>query len=560
MAKKAESRKIVKKVNPKENLSTVAKKATLDKTTTESNVKKPTEKTSKSLKKITKSYMLIPHFAKANISKEGASFMYKVEEPLINKEQLQSLEKLKEYVIEVMDADLVLVDKNKEEYIETKFNEYLKIYKPKLTETEKDIVRYYLKRDFLGLEKIEPMMNDPNIEDISCDGIGIPIYINHKEYGSMKTNIVFEDHNSLESFVIKLSQKCGRFISYGEPLLDGSLPDGSRVNATFGAGVTVRGPSFDIRKFRKIPFTPLDLIDFGTLDYTTASYLWMAIEQRKNLLIAGGTASGKSTLLNAISLFIPENLKIVSIEDTAELNLLHENWIQSVARSGVGSATGSYGEVTMFDLLKASFRQRPDYVIVGEVRGVEATVLFQGMASGHSGLGTIHAESLEAVIQRLSTPPINLPPSLIKILDILILQVSATEISANARRVKAIQEIRGDNKEVSSETIFEWDSENDITNYFGNSVIIDGKAALTKASSIVVKSDKGKVPIKLFSTQIGEVKEITGKTKGQNELMQRIKYLKLMQKVKIDFREFPVWIHIYQDDPEKAFRLLKEKG
>jgi len=495
---------------------------------------------------VIREYWLIPGYAKARIERVGKTLIYKVIEPKITNKEIGEIEKIKKYIIEVMDADVELVEDNLEEYINKKFEEFKKRFKIKFDPEEEKLILYYLKRDFLGLEKIEPLMHDPNIEDISCDGLNIPIYISHRDFGSIKTNIVYKDLKELENFVIKLSQKCGRFISYGEPLLDGSLKNGARVNATFGAGVTVRGPTFDIRKFREIPFTPLDLIKLGTFNSLALAYLWIAIETRKNILICGGTASGKTTVLNAISLFIPENLKIVSIEDTAELNLLHENWIQSISRSGLAS-TGSgekYGEVSMFDLLKASFRQRPDYVIVGEVRGKEATVMFQGMASGHSGLGTIHAESLDAVIERLSTPPINLPKSLIKILDILVLQISTPEIKENARRAKEIIEIMPSGRDIESKKIFRWKPKEDILEYLGGSKILEEYGMLKHKKGAVYK----------------EVTDEDEKTLGEKEMFRRAEFLEEMLKKNITFSDFPVWIHMYQNNPDMAFKLLESES
>ncbi|MBN3037762.1 MAG: type II/IV secretion system ATPase subunit [Candidatus Diapherotrites archaeon] len=481
-------------------------------------------------------YEVVPGFASVTIDKEDRTWVYRLSEPIISDDDKKALDKIKDQVIETMEADISLVDKEVQKYLDKKFEEYKQKFKITFTPDKERIIKYYLHRDFIGLGRIEPFMHDPNLEDISCDGVGLPIFVSHKDFGSLRTSIMFETLEELEAFVIKLAQKTGRFISYGEPLLDGSLKDGSRVNATFGAGVTVRGPTFDIRKFREIPFTPCDLISLGTFDALSMAYLWMVIEKRKNLLIAGGTASGKSTVLNAISLFIPENLKIVSIEDTAELNLLHDNWIQSVSRSGLASHgdSGKYGEVSMFDLLKASFRQRPDYVIVGEVRGVEATVMFQGMASGHAGLGTIHAESLDAVVERLSTPPINLPTSLIRILDVLILQISTPEIKENSRRAKEIIEISSSGKEIGSHTVFEWDKETDGYKYLSQSLLLSD----TKSQN--VKSAK-------------KLKE------GEEEMKRRAEFLLAMAESGINFNEFPLWVHMYQDNADKAEKLLKQR-
>ncbi len=472
-------------------------------------------------------YTVIPPFVSIEIKwdSKGKEYTYNVNEPKLTKDEQKTREKIVNGLLEMLDIELSSIKNRKEalNYLREQVKKILDEYDIKLPEKKLTKIIYYIYRDFVGLNDIEPMMQDPNIEDISCDGVNVHTYVSHKDYGTIKTDVMFTDEHELEDFVIRLSQKCGRFISYGEPLLDGSLSDGSRVQATFGAGVTIRGPTFDIRKFREIPFTPLDLYQVGTFSFEELAYMWVAIEKRKNILVSGGTASGKSTVLNAISLFIPENLKIVSIEDTAELNLLHENWVQSVSRSGLSAAgENKYGEVSMFDLLKASFRQRPDYVIVGEVRGKEATVMFQGMASGHAGLGTIHAESLAAVIERLSTPPINLPRSLIGILDILVIQVSTPNIRENSRRCKEIIEINPEKDRIGSKSVFRWDASRDETYFFPGSRILQEN-----------EDDA-----------------------GEKEMDNRVKFLEMMNEKKVGFKEFPIWVHQYQEDPEKAFKLL----
>jgi len=298
---------------------------------------------------------------------------------------------------------------------------------------------YYLCRDFIGFNELDPLLRDYFVEDIECNGVDTPLYMIHRVYRNVKTNLIFNDITVLESFVEKLAQRSGRYISYANPILDASLPDGSRVNATYTKDITSRGPTFTIRKFTKTPWTPPQLIEFGTLSPEMLAYLWMLVQYKMNVLIAGGTGSGKTTLLNAFAFFIPPEDRVVSIEDTRELNLPRENWLPSVVRGATGGGTA--GEVTLFDLLKSSFRQIPDYVIVGEVRGKEANVLFQGMASGHSSIGTIHADSVETVIQRLETPPIELSPTLLNVLDCVCIMTHAIVKKQDTRKLKEIVEI-----------------------------------------------------------------------------------------------------------------------
>ena len=243
--------------------------------------------------------------------------------------------------------------------IDISYESYKKIY-------------YYLCRDFIGFNEIEPLLRDYFIEDIENNGADTPVYIVHRMYRNMKTNILFKDIDRLEGFVEKLAQRSGQYISYANPILDGSLPDGSRVNATYTKDISSRGPTFTIRKFTKEPWTPPQLVSFNTLSPEMIAYLWILIQYKMNILITGGTSSGKTTLLNAIAFFIPPEARVVSIEDTRELNLPRENWLPSVSRSSSGIR--GIGAVSLFDLLRSSFRQNPDYVIVGEVRGREASV------------------------------------------------------------------------------------------------------------------------------------------------------------------------------------------
>ena len=300
-------------------------------------------------------------------------------------------------------------------------------------------IYYYLCRDFIGINEIEPMLKDFFIEDIECNGVDTPIYIVHRYYRNIKTNIRFENLARSQSFVEKLAQRCGKYVSYSQPILDGSLPDGSRVNATYTKDITSRGPTFTIRKFTKIPWTPPQLLSFKTLSLEMMAYLWLLIEHKMNILVAGGTGSGKTTMLNVLAFFIPPEARVVSIEDTRELNLPRENWLPAVSRSATG--TEALGEVDLFTLLKASFRQRPDYIIIGEVRGKEAFVLFQGMASGHPALSTMHAESVDTVIKRLETPPIELSPTLVNVLDCVCIMTHAIVNKQDTRKLKEIVEI-----------------------------------------------------------------------------------------------------------------------
>ncbi len=385
-------------------------------------------------------YGLITPFAYAHIhwDPKKQETIYELEEPLLNENEKEILKQLEKTIREMINFSGDSSGEDNQTHIEELMKNALKNLNIKIGVNSMEKMFYYVYRDFMGLNEIEALMHDYFIEDIECNGINQPVYIVHRVFRNIKTSIIFGDVEQSASFVEKLAQKCGRYVSYADPLLDGSLPDGSRVNATYTKDVSSRGPTFTIRKFTKVPWTPINLIKMGSVSPEMLAYLWILMQHKMNVLVAGGTGSGKTTLLNAIAFFIPPEARVVSIEDTRELNLPRENWLPSVVREGVSSGVG---EVDMFSLLKASFRQIPDYVIVGEVRGKEASVLFQGMASGHSSLGTIHADSLESVIRRLETPPIELSPSLVNELDAIVVMTHAIIGDRETRKLKEIIEV-----------------------------------------------------------------------------------------------------------------------
>ena len=362
----------------------------------------------------------------------------------ISEEEKKILEETKEILQEKLDIDFSKIKVEQAfNYLVEKFEETMRMLGHKLDFKHVVKLEYYIYRDFIGLGKLDPILNDPNIEDISCDGANIPIFVYHRNplYGGLQTNVVFKTREGLDNFVLKLAQKCGRTLSIAEPLLDGALPEGSRVQATYGTDIAMRGSNFTIRKFTKDPLTPVDLMKSGTATPEIFAYLWMLIENNMSVMIAGATATGKTSFLNAMSLFIKPEFKIVSIEDTPELRLPHPNWIPEVARAGFSKE--GYGEVSMFDLLKASLRQRPNYIIVGEVRGKEAVVMFQGMSTGHPSMGTLHADSVEAVVARLTNKPISLPIVMLENLDAVCFLNLNQEEGKYVRRVSEIVEIAG---------------------------------------------------------------------------------------------------------------------
>ncbi len=406
---------------------------------------------------------------------ESGGIKYVVLEPELTEKE----KKLYKRIVSILEEELVIDSrmlKNRDEalrYIEEKLIEVIRRHKLEVPRPTVKKFLYYFNRDFLGLGKIEPLMHDPMIEDISCDGVGIPVYIWHREFESIPTNIVFETEEELDSFITRLAYLSGRHISLANPIVDATLPDGSRVQLTLGKEVTQKGSTFTIRKFRTDPLTVTDLVIYNTMSSELAAYFWYAIEKKFSILVAGGTASGKTTTLNVLSMFILPGLKIVTIEDTQELNLPHENWIPSVTRTAFGEA--GVGEITLYDLLKASLRQRPDIIIVGEVRGEEAYTLLQAAATGHGGLSTIHADSIKAAINRLATPPMNVPKPLIATaLHIIALQLKLKIGERTVRRITHVAEIVGydhEKDDIILNDVFKWDPTQDKHMFLGKSHI-----------------------------------------------------------------------------------------
>ncbi len=381
--------------------------------------------------------------------------LYTVHEVELTEGERELVNVIKTYLYETLDVGLTALQRP-EDFLRERVELVLKEFgvEGSMNPDSMDKIMYYVNRDFVGYGKLDPLIRDKMAEDISADGPEIPLYVFHRNYGSIETNITF-NREELDALIYRLSQRSGRHISMARPLLDASLPTKDRLQLSIGSEITTRGSTFTIRKFREIPFTPINLVEYGTFSMEMMAYFWMAVENGANILISGGTASGKTTALNAIAMFIPPESKIISIEDTREINLLHQNWIPSVTRQ---VEEGGHA-IEMYDLLRAALRQRPEYVLVGEVRGVEAHTLFQAMATGHITMSTIHAESAATVVKRLTKHPIDVPLMLLDSLDIIAIQRQVKVGERSVRRCTKIIEVTGidfEDEMLKTNELFTW--------------------------------------------------------------------------------------------------------
>jgi len=417
-------------------------------------------------------YWVVEPYSCVKIEKvRNEGFTYIVVEPAISQKEKTILMETYAHLRDIIIYDNT--EKGRDERIDpAAVARIIRQFDPDITEDRVAILDYYIKRDLSGYGPLEVLMRDPALEDLSCNGHDLPVFIFHRVYGSLPTNIFFSE-SELNQFVLKLAQKANKQMSLSNPMVDATLPDGARIQITYSEVVSTKGSSFTIRKFRAEPMTPLDLIRFGTYDAQTLAFIWLAIEHRKSLLVVGGTASGKTSMMNAVSLFIPMNAKIVSLEDTREIQLPHKNWLPTQTREL--NAEGIKGDIDLFSLLKACMRQRPEYIIVGEVRGVEAQTLFQAMNSGHSTLSTIHAGSVYEAINRLTHDPINVPPVMFQALDLVVVQSIYTLGKTRIRRCLSIHEIEvTKNGEINPILLFEWDIQHDtFKRVFQKSKVLD---------------------------------------------------------------------------------------
>jgi len=441
-------------------------------------------------------YPVYPPYSYVRVlfDKRDYSRFYYVVEPKASKQEKEDLDTIKLVLQRALNINRETLDETQEDFLKQAVDDILDSYRLKSRKSNREKIHYYIERDLIGYGKIDTMMKDPNIEDVSCDGPGVEIFVYHRRFESLRTNVMWEDELVLEQYIIRMAQRCGKHISIAAPLLDATLMDGSRIVMTLGREVSTKGSTFTIRRFRDEPFTPVDLLEFKTFSAMQIAFFWLAMQYGMSMLFVGGTASGKTTSLNACSLFLPWQHKIVSIEETRELNLPHPNWIPGCTRQGFGgessgSGEKAAGEVDMYDLLRAALRERPEYIIVGEIRGAEAYVLFQAMATGHTTYSTFHADSIQSLVHRLENKPIEIPRVLIPALDGISIQIQTRVGGKRVRRNKAIVEIIGidpHSHELLTNEAFRWDNKIDEYVFTGKSYIFE---------KIMVKANLNRVEI-----------------------------------------------------------------
>jgi archaeal flagellar protein FlaI len=513
-------------------------------------------------KSVDVTYPVNPPFAFIRIffSPKDSELRYEALEPTLKPHEAEQIVQIRSKMESIMAQEELPVHDGQSleespalrEYLRKRFLTVLDLYDIQVTPKRQPVLLYYLQREFVGLGRTDCVLRDPFLEDISCLGPNIPLYVFHRVYGSMRSNVSYAGEIELNKYIFRLAQIAGKHISIYQPILDATMQDGSRINLTLGTEVTRKGSTFSIRKFAHDPVSPVDLLKFGSVSAFELAYFWTLVENHRSLLISGGTAAGKTTFLNAICMFVRPEDKIVSIEDTPEIQIDHQNWIQSVARTGYGmSNTGggasgisgvgggggrTAGTVTLFDLLVAALRQRPEYVIVGEVRGVESFTLFQAISVGHASMSTIHAGSIAELLHRVENEPMNIPRVLFQALDAVAFPAQVVVRDSRVRRVTGVTEILevdSVTNELLTNDVFHWEPTSDSFTFLGRSFVLE------------------------------HIAERTGKDLDAltEEMARKEHYLKLMDRLNMTyFRDVSRAIAAYYTDPKEAVATLETRA
>jgi flagellar protein FlaI len=346
-----------------------------------------------------------------------------------------------------------------------------------VTESTYENILYRLNRDIVGLGPLEPVMRDPANEDIHVIGRS-ECHVDHGVYGMLQTTVEWESEEAFDQWLRNMGERMGDPVSDSDPIVDSTLPDGSRLNLIYSDDVSLKGPSLTIRQGDEIPLSIFQITKWMTLSPELAAYLWLCLENEQTVFVVGETASGKTTTLNAITSFIPDDAKIYTAEDTAEVLPPHNTWQQLLTREGEDEGTS----IDMFDLVAAALRSRPDYIIVGEVRGEEGRMAFQAAQTGHPVMLTFHASDIVSMIQRFTGEPINVPETFMDVADVALFQNRVKQGDDVLRRVTSVQEIEGYSKEmdgVVTRQVFNWDPVEDEIVFQGmnNSFVLEEQIA-----------------------------------------------------------------------------------
>ncbi len=385
---------------------------------------------------------------------------------------------------------------------------------------------YYVKRDFIEHGKISAIMRDHNIEDVWCNGVGLPVHVFHTGYRNLETNVVFGSHEGLDAFVMRIAQQAGRHLSSATPILDTVMADGSRINITYSTEVSPNGTSFSIRRIKKVPITPLDLIVWKTFSSELMAYFWICAENHTNMLFCGGTATGKTSAMNAICMFIPGHVRIVTLEDTKEIQLPHSNWVSTITRENMPGM--SVYQIDLEGLLRAALRQRPEYLLVGEVRGREAQILFQAMNAGHATCSTFHAGNVKEVINRFTHQPINVPVAMFSALDVMCILTIVYKEGTQKRRVLEVAEVKDVSEVVQTHLSYKWNEPEDRFEFS-------------------------------YSHALEHIKNKRGISQEEltNELATRARFLEMLIETGIrDYQDVVKWIHEYNKHGPAALEKL----
>ncbi|MEM0454119.1 MAG: type II/IV secretion system ATPase subunit [Sulfolobales archaeon] len=448
--------------------------------------------------KVLDKYSLVEPWVEAIIIEDlrSGDIIYNVDEISLNEQELKVFKDIIDYL--TWELEPPKGDTDIREYFQKHAKRAVRMFQLKLGRTPTlswAKMMYYVEREILGYGFLDPLFKDPNIEDISCNGHGKPIYVWHRKYESIPTNLYFPTEAELNSYILKLAHMSGKHISVAYPVLDAMLPGGHRVAATFQNEVSAKGSTFTVRKFREDPITVIDMINFGTLSSELAAYFWTLMDYKMTTLVLGSTGAGKTSTLNALATLLRPTYKIVTVEDTPEIRLPQENWVQLVSRSSY-LAGGETKEIDLFQLVKIALRYRPDVLIVGEVRGEEAYVLFQAVATGHSGITTLHAENIDAAVKRLTSPPMNIPQAYIPLINAVLVIKRVTKLDEEgrprpARRITNVWEIDEHGKYIE---ISRWNPIKDVfESDFNNSYLLkkisemSGRTFSEVLDSLVVK-------------------------------------------------------------------------